>query len=58
MEFCHEFVHARHIVLLQQEEPNFPKAYNSKACERFRVFGRRLDPSEVHDLRSPNQALR
>ena len=57
MEYLHDSIHARHLVLLQvQEEPDVPEANDSRVCERCRVLGRRLDPSEVHDLRNPNQA--
>ena len=56
MESSHDSIYARHPILLQvQEEPDVPEANNSGARERCGVLGRRLDPSEVHDLKNPNQ---
>ena len=52
MESRHDSIYARHPLLLQvQKEPNVSEANDSGACERSGVLGRRLDPSEVHDLR-------
>ena len=57
MESRQDSIYTRHPVLLQvQVELDIPEANNSGACERCGVLGRRLDPSKVHNLRSPNQA--
>ena len=57
MESGHDSIHAQHPVLLQvQEERDILKVHDGGACEGSGVLGRRLDLSEVHDLRNPNQA--
>ena len=57
MESIHDSFYTRHPVLRQvQEERDILEADNGGACKGSGVPGRGLDPSEVHDLRNPNQA--